>query len=260
VQRIDRFATRAIQRFAKNVGMRFLKADPRRVEDEVERVAQTNATEHVIEVASPIRDHAEHQPATAHRGQKRPNLVINAPIECRSERAIDRFGAIDIGWTNGTNTKQFAMIRDPKAIDRFLRKRCGYCLCGPRAKHRVRNCYAVCQLRMVDCDVQIPASLEEQRFLVRIHTKERVASIEEDSTHVPSLHTDAFAPGCGGPPITGARRMQRSDSMPEAYCVKCKAKKEIQNPTQVTMKNGRPAVQGSCPDCSTKLFKIGASS
>jgi hypothetical protein len=52
----------------------------------------------------------------------------------------------------------------------------------------------------------------------------------------------------------------RSDSMPEAYCVKCKAKKEIKDPTQVTMKNGRPAVQGVCPDCSTKLFKIGASS
>jgi hypothetical protein len=51
-----------------------------------------------------------------------------------------------------------------------------------------------------------------------------------------------------------------SDSMPEAYCVKCKAKKEIKDPTQVTMKNGRPAVQGTCPDCSTKLFKIGASS
>ncbi|HEY5094219.1 MAG TPA: DUF5679 domain-containing protein [Candidatus Eremiobacteraceae bacterium] len=60
--------------------------------------------------------------------------------------------------------------------------------------------------------------------------------------------------------MTGVRHVQRSVSMPEAYCVKCKAKKEIQNPTQVTMKNGRPAVQGSCPDCSTKLFKIGASS
>ena len=29
----------------------------------------------------------------------------------------------------------------------------------------------------------------------------------------------------------------------EAYCVKCKAKKEIKNPKQVTMKNGKPAVK-----------------
>jgi hypothetical protein len=23
------------------------------------------------------------------------------------------------------------------------------------------------------------------------------------------------------------------------------------------MKNGRPAIQGTCPDCGTKIFKIG---
>jgi len=44
--------------------------------------------------------------------------------------------------------------------------------------------------------------------------------------------------------------------MAEAYCVKCKAKKEIAKPQPVTMKNGRPAIQGVCPDCATKLFCI----
>jgi RNase P subunit RPR2 len=44
----------------------------------------------------------------------------------------------------------------------------------------------------------------------------------------------------------------------EAYCVKCKAKKEIANAQEVTMKNGKPAIQGTCPDCGTKLFRIGA--
>jgi hypothetical protein len=44
----------------------------------------------------------------------------------------------------------------------------------------------------------------------------------------------------------------------EAYCVKCKAKREIQNPRAITMKNGRPATQGVCPVCSTKVFRIGA--
>lgn len=55
-------------------------------------------------------------------------------------------------------------------------------------------------------------------------------------------------------------RFQGARYMPEAYCVKCKAKREIKNPNQITMKNGRPAVQGECPVCGTKLFKIGASS
>jgi hypothetical protein len=47
------------------------------------------------------------------------------------------------------------------------------------------------------------------------------------------------------------------DAVPEGYCVKEKKKVEIQNPQQVTMKNGRPAIQGTCPDCGTKIFRIG---
>ena len=45
--------------------------------------------------------------------------------------------------------------------------------------------------------------------------------------------------------------------MSTAYCVKCKGKKEVSNPEQVTMKNGRKALKGTCPDCGTKVFKIG---
>jgi RNase P subunit RPR2 len=45
----------------------------------------------------------------------------------------------------------------------------------------------------------------------------------------------------------------------EGYCVKCKAKKDIKEPQDITMKNGRPATQGTCPDCGTKIFKIGKS-
>jgi hypothetical protein len=45
--------------------------------------------------------------------------------------------------------------------------------------------------------------------------------------------------------------------MPEGYCVKERKKVEIKDPQQITMKNGRPAIQGTCPDCGTKIFKIG---
>lgn len=40
--------------------------------------------------------------------------------------------------------------------------------------------------------------------------------------------------------------------------MKCKTTRTMKNPTQVTMKNGRPATQGACPTCGTKMFKIGA--
>ena len=46
--------------------------------------------------------------------------------------------------------------------------------------------------------------------------------------------------------------------MAEAYCVKCKAKKDIKDPKNVTMKNGKPAVSGECPTCGTKVFCIGS--
>ncbi|MBI3008636.1 MAG: hypothetical protein HYY56_03875 [Candidatus Omnitrophica bacterium] len=42
----------------------------------------------------------------------------------------------------------------------------------------------------------------------------------------------------------------------EAYCMKCRAKKEMKDMEKVTMKNGRQATKGKCPDCGTALFKI----
>lgn len=44
---------------------------------------------------------------------------------------------------------------------------------------------------------------------------------------------------------------------PNAYCVKCKSKKQIRDPSAVTMKNGRPAISGFCCDCGTRVFRIG---
>ena len=41
-----------------------------------------------------------------------------------------------------------------------------------------------------------------------------------------------------------------------AYCVKCKEKREMKNAQQVTMKNGKPALQGFCVVCGTKLNLI----
>jgi RNase P subunit RPR2 len=43
----------------------------------------------------------------------------------------------------------------------------------------------------------------------------------------------------------------------EGYCMKCRKKVEIKNAKAITMKNGRPATQGVCPVCGTKMFRIG---
>jgi len=48
--------------------------------------------------------------------------------------------------------------------------------------------------------------------------------------------------------------------MVEAYCVKCKAKREMQDPKEVEMKGKggrkRMAMKGTCPKCGTKMFRI----
>ncbi|MBQ4511443.1 MAG: hypothetical protein II969_00515 [Anaerolineaceae bacterium] len=43
----------------------------------------------------------------------------------------------------------------------------------------------------------------------------------------------------------------------EGYCVKCKAKREIQNPVADFNKRGSAVVYGTCPDCGTKIYRIG---
>jgi hypothetical protein len=47
--------------------------------------------------------------------------------------------------------------------------------------------------------------------------------------------------------------------MPEAYCVKCRKKRDMKDPKNVTLKNGKPAVKGVCPVCGTGMFRIGKS-
>ncbi len=46
--------------------------------------------------------------------------------------------------------------------------------------------------------------------------------------------------------------------MATMYCVKCREKRDDPNAKPITMKNGKPAMEGKCPACGTKMFKIGA--
>ncbi|GIS31201.1 MAG: hypothetical protein Ct9H90mP2_15840 [Dehalococcoidia bacterium] len=42
----------------------------------------------------------------------------------------------------------------------------------------------------------------------------------------------------------------------EAYCMKCKGKQTMSNPQQITMKNGRPATQGTCPKWELRCSRL----
>ena len=43
----------------------------------------------------------------------------------------------------------------------------------------------------------------------------------------------------------------------QAYCMKCRAKREMRSTRSIILKNRRPATQGVCPMCGTKMFRIG---
>ena len=43
----------------------------------------------------------------------------------------------------------------------------------------------------------------------------------------------------------------------QAYCFKCRAMREINDPMQVILKNRRLATQGTCSVCGTKVFRMG---
>jgi DNA topoisomerase-1 len=44
----------------------------------------------------------------------------------------------------------------------------------------------------------------------------------------------------------------------EAYCVRCKAKREMADPHPAYTKKGQPGTRGTCPVCGTTMFRMGA--
>jgi len=57
-----------------------------------------------------------------------------------------------------------------------------------------------------------------------------------------------------------AKKAEEEVEKVTAYCVKCKAKREMENPEEITMKGKggvkRRAMTGTCPECGTKMFRI----
>ena len=42
----------------------------------------------------------------------------------------------------------------------------------------------------------------------------------------------------------------------QAYCMKCRAKREMKDTRRITMKNGRPATQGVCPVAEPRCSEL----
>jgi hypothetical protein len=49
----------------------------------------------------------------------------------------------------------------------------------------------------------------------------------------------------------------RQADRPEAYCLTCKTRRQIDNPRAQLMSNLRTGIKGSCPVCGRGLFSVG---
>jgi hypothetical protein len=100
-----------------------------------------------------------------------------------------------------------------------------------------------------NCIIIASAASTTQAFLLKIG-KTKTGSVGDNSHAIGNLT-----------PVQGmlylfVENIKKEYSM-QAYCVKCKGKKEMKNAKSITMKNGKPATQGVCPTCGTKMFRIG---
>lgn len=58
-------------------------------------------------------------------------------------------------------------------------------------------------------------------------------------------------------PCEWTQKVESTPDKVKAYCVKCKKSVEVKNPVKTKLKNGKPATKGTCPNCGTKVFRIG---
>lgn len=81
-------------------------------------------------------------------------------------------------------------------------------------------------------------------------------AISEANTST-SKNADETGDATAAPDIVASEFQDATRPQVEAYCIKCKQKRGILNPREVTMKNGRIAVQGDCEVCGASLFRMG---
>jgi pimeloyl-ACP methyl ester carboxylesterase len=90
-------------------------------------------------------------------------------------------------------------------------------------------------------------------------------SAEENATSIPSRSLSSASPleaehfsaeevENSQPP--DAKMVTENTPGIEAYCVKCKQKRTMYNARRIVTKNGRNALEGTCPICTTRMFRF----
>jgi pimeloyl-ACP methyl ester carboxylesterase len=114
---------------------------------------------------------------------------------------------------------------------------------------------------------------EDTRVAAGVQTRNSIAAASEaappaplapqpalEVAHEPGSEAEPAAPQTEPEPESTQESVQE-ETRPEqeemqAYCVKCRQKRVIQNPRKIVTRKGRSAIEGTCPVCGTKLFRF----
>jgi len=103
-------------------------------------------------------------------------------------------------------------------------------------------------------------SIESSRPVAPSPTEESQSSQVQEPEPVEAAEQEVTSnplPQAQEPEHTAAEQEQAVPLVVEAYCVKCKRKNEVRDAHEVTMKNGRIAIRGTCAVCGTNLHRMG---
>jgi len=88
---------------------------------------------------------------------------------------------------------------------------------------------------------------------LRVNEVQAIQSIEETITNAPEAVNKRSVS------LIESETPQEPEPVAEkaaAYCVKCREKREMQDARKIVTKNGRNALEGTCPVCGTRLFRF----
>lgn len=100
---------------------------------------------------------------------------------------------------------------------------------------------------------------EQPETLVEALTQSPISRMAETSEQDPSEVLETQIEVADSVSSVAAELMTEAEVEPiaaEAYCMKCKQKRAMQNVHKIVTKNGRNALEGVCPVCGTRLFRF----
>jgi pimeloyl-ACP methyl ester carboxylesterase len=107
-------------------------------------------------------------------------------------------------------------------------------------------------------EADVPQSPETSPDPIHMKEPEVLSEIKETPTFSDEAAPIAPLPSLSEPESASqATRDESAKPTIIAYCVKCKQKREMLHAQEVTMKNGRRAVRGTCAICGSGIYRIG---